>query len=751
MKQVRKILPALAVLAFLCIFCALLTAAADVVTVSTVTELQNAISTLSATGGTIRFADNIYTTGAVTLPANDARITVDGDGYTLSLKGNLTLNGDMDFANIYLYNAKGAGTTGDYISVFCCGHDVHFRDTVTCGKAGLVYPSIMAGYSKPTGFTGGRLTIDGGTWQRVRGGNASTGNAKQCAEVTINGGAFHEYVQLGGAGQMASGSAVTLRINGGNLLGGIRFYSGTSSADLTLIVRGGSVAGNLRICSNGGASLSGKCTIRLLGGDFSGCNGIVDANAYPNLKVKLQINESFADKICGSRSTTTLPRTLLHTSMADPCMVFSDGYFYLTATGSENIALLKSASLENLANLSVTNIGNYVYESAQDNGAKADLGYTTLSGAWSPELHYFSEEDFPGQSGWYMYLAIRKNATVNGQTSAYVRMVALKSAAGNTPDGPYVHPVTGAESDTQIILNGDGSSYDAWGCGQTILRIKDGEYRGIYMMWVAEEGRGTENFFQKIMIAKMKSPWQIEGEPSAILTPTQYWETIGSGYNGEKYNPAVVEGAAPVYGENGEIFLLYCGSGYWTNYGLGQATWTGGNPLLASSWVKYADNPVFGANDKNGNHYYGVEMQGAGHAFFLRDAEDNLFAVYHAYPADADGSNKASGRNAYIEACTVDYTKSNGVNRGVVTFQDGNKPAPTNSTVEFITRSKFQPMTDFGGAVTTAVPVVYNAAYDKNDDGIYDIKDALLVLQGVMDGDGGTLADVFKVLASIED
>ena len=382
MKQARRILPALAVLAFLCVFCTLLTAAADVVTVSTSAELSSAVSTLSATGGTIRFAGNIALSSSLSLPKNSARITIDGGGYTLRMNGNLALNGDMDFANIRLYNAKGAGTTGDYISVYCCGHDVHFQDTVTCGKAGLAYPSIMAGFNKPTGFTGGRLTIDGGTWQRVRGGNASTGNVKQCAEVTINGGEFHEYVQLGGSGQMAAGSAVTLRINGGSLLGGIRFYSGTSSADLTLIVRGGSVAGNLRICSSGGASLSGKCTIRLLGGDFSDCNGIVDANAYPNLNVKLQINKALADQICGSRKTTTLSGTLLHKSMADPCMVFSNGFFYLTATGWQNIALLKSATLADLAGLSVTNTSNYVYESALDNGAKAELDYTTLSGTW---------------------------------------------------------------------------------------------------------------------------------------------------------------------------------------------------------------------------------------------------------------------------------------------------------------------------------------------------------------------------------
>ena len=78
MKQVRKILPALAILAFLCVFCTLLTAAADTITVSSETDLQNAVTTLAKTGGTIRFAGDISTSGAVTLPINRARITIDG-------------------------------------------------------------------------------------------------------------------------------------------------------------------------------------------------------------------------------------------------------------------------------------------------------------------------------------------------------------------------------------------------------------------------------------------------------------------------------------------------------------------------------------------------------------------------------------------------------------------------------------------------------------------------------------------------
>ena len=161
MKQVRKILPALAILAFLCVFCTLLTAAADTITVSSETDLQNAVTTLAKTGGTIRFAGDISTSGAVTLPVNRARITIDGGGYTLGMHGSLTLNGDMDFTNILFYNERNTWTTGDYISVFCGGHDVHFWDTVACSKAGLAYPSIMTGYAGNAAFTGGSLTIDG--------------------------------------------------------------------------------------------------------------------------------------------------------------------------------------------------------------------------------------------------------------------------------------------------------------------------------------------------------------------------------------------------------------------------------------------------------------------------------------------------------------------------------------------------------------------------------------------------------------
>lgn len=696
MKQVRKVLPALAILAFLCIFCTLLTAAADVITVSTPAELESAVSTLAATGGTIRFSGDISLTSSLSLPQNSARITIDGGGYTLRMNGNLALNGDMDVKNICFYNI------GTYRSIPCGGHDVHFYDTVTCGKSGDYYPSIMAGYTASAAFTGGRLTVDGGTWQRIRGGNAGTGSVLQSGSVVINGGSITEFLQICGAGASAPGSRFDVTVNGGSITN-IRFFSvsgsAASTADSTLTVNGGKVGGTIRLSIFDSSTLRGESTIRLLGGDFSGLTGIYGYAGSGSLRTNLILSPSLTGVI-ENRITDTLSGTLLRTGVADPCLLYANGLYYLTMTGSSNIALLRSTSLDGLGSLTLSQ--NLVYRGAQDTTATDTFGYTELSGTWSPELHYFDVDDFGADyAGWYMFLALRKK----GDDSSNIRMVALKSKYGETPEGPYRHPTDGTTYKSQPILDRSGNIITEWACGMSILRIESGAYKGIYAMWVAEENRGTAAFRQKIMIARLKSPWQLASEPTAILYPSQYWEKIDAGYWQGKYYPAVVEGATALYGKDGQVYVIYCGSGYWTNYGLGQITWNGGDPQSASSWVKYTDNPVFGANDKNGNHYSGVMMQGAGHAFFVRDAEDKLYAVYHAYPSDADGSNKASARNAYIEPCSIDYTKFNGANYGVLTFANGKKPANTSMKVSFTTRLSASSLLDlfddsFDAAVT---------------------------------------------------
>ena len=745
MKQFR-IFFCTAALILLC-FCTALSVGAAEYTVIDGSELATAFKTLAETGGTVTLGDDIILDANTALPKTSKTVTLDGGGHSITLGANLGFNGTTAVKNVTFVNDA---TT--YRSIFCNGNRVHFYSSVKCERLGSTYPSIMAGNSKGNAYEGSLLTIDGGTWQRVRGGNANAASVKQVGSVLIKGGTFMERFQVGGSGAMAEGSKINVTVKGGTFRDGIVFFTttGTATAETSLVIDGGTFFGKIRVSDSVG-TFNGSCTIRINGGDFSECTGITGYSGKGNLHVKTKLSQQLYDTVYDLQEVDSLDTTLLHTGMADPCLIYTNGYYYLTATGSSNIGLIKSKTLAGVKSKSITSA--LVYKSAEDVTATDTLGYTEVNGTWSPELHYFDAADFGEEyAGWYMYLALRKK----GDDSSSIRMVALKSQGGDTPDGPYVHPTDGTKYKSQLILDKSGKSVTAWGCGMSILRIESGSYKGIYAMWVAEENRGTANFRQKIMIAKMKNPWQLAADPVAILYPTQYWETIGQGQDANgTWFPAVVEGATALYGKDGQVYIIYCGSGYWTNYGLGQLTWNGGNPTAASSWVKYANNPVFGANNASGTHYSDVPLQGAGHAFFTKSASGKMYAVYHAYPSSTAGV-KADGakRNAYIETCRIDYTLDNGVGKGVLRFNTkGNRPAPVSTAVDFTTRYEknvFKNLLDTDGM--SVVITGYDAQFDHDGDGDCDLADVLYLLNAILnDTSAKTLADVFDTLAYIMD
>lgn len=355
-----------------------------------------------------------------------------------------------------------------------------------------------------------------------------------------------------------------------------------------------------------------------------------------------------------SAESKPLCGTLIRKGTADPCLIFQDGHFYLTMTGASRLALIKGASLGNLSTEHHKLRDNIIYDSKQDPTVKMLFGEdATINGTWSPEIHYFSEEEFPGMSGWYLYFALRKKVVENGKTSSRaIKTVVLKSLSGDI-QGPYGNPTTKTQQHSQPLLNERGEVLDTWCVGASILRIPAGKYRGVYLTWVEEVGRGEGlgKFYQKIMISKISSPWQVEGERGIVTTPTQKWEFRGS----SKTHPRVVEGGTAVYGDNGEIYITYSGSGYWSDYGIGQLTLRReqgdyANPLLTTSWIKYNRNPIFTSVGSD-------NLRGAGHAFFLKDAKGKRFFCYHAYPI-IDGK-KAKWRNAYIEPYRIDYSTSN--------------------------------------------------------------------------------------------
>lgn len=663
MKQCRWLFAFLLAAAFLC-----LAASAETIFVSTKDELTSAATALAESGGTISLAADFSITNT-TMPQTSAKITLDGGGHTLTLTGNLALSGDYDIKNITFCNS------GTYRSITCGGHEVHFYDTVNCTKTGSYYPSIMAGFTTAQSFSWGRVVIDGGTWQRVRGGNANSnaGAFVQTCDISITGGIFNEVFQVAGGGNIPSGSRFSAIISGGLFKSGITLYNATGSvnAHTALSIYGGDIDGEISVGGDA-AVIDGDVNLWLYDGDFADCTAISGYNGTGDVNVKVKIEEKLASHVYPSTSVSTLPSSLLRTGAADPCLFTFGDTYYLTMTGTSNIALLKSKDISALASLTLS--PNIVYRGAQDSNAIDNLGYTELSGTWSPEIHYFTQEEFGQNAGWYMYLALRKKTG----DSSDISMVALRSANGITPDGPYVHPTSGETYVSQTILDKNGKPFnEEWGCGMSILRIESGEYAGVYAMWVGEENRGTPAFRQMIWIAKLQSPWQLAGDPAVIMYPTQAWEKLCKGYTNGTYYPEVVEGTTAVYGKDGQIYVVYSGGGYWWTYGIGQMTWNGGDPLSASSWVKYENNPTFACNTANGTHYNGLYLQGAGHATYFTDANGQMYTAYHAYPSDANGDKGENpSRNAYLEPCYIDYSLNNGVNQGVLLVGSGDgKPA----------------------------------------------------------------------------
>jgi hypothetical protein len=110
----------------------------------------------------------------------------------------------------------------------------------------------------------------------------------------------------------------------------------------------------------------------------------------------------------------------------------------------------------------------------------------------------------------------------------------------------------------------------------------------------------------------------------------------------------VVEGSTAVYGDSGEVFIIYSGSGYWTKYyQLGQLKYKGGNPLEKIHWDKKSTS-IFSLSET---------VNGCGHASYVTDTAGKRWVCYHAYI----GPDTSSGRYVFLEPYEVN---SSGVTIG---------------------------------------------------------------------------------------
>lgn len=329
---------------------------------------------------------------------------------------------------------------------------------------------------------------------------------------------------------------------------------------------------------------------------------------------------------------------------ADPWLLYHEGYYYYTATYSPYIFVCKSKTLQGMPRAEKKPVFT------------PSPGTMWSMGLWSPELHYYSKEDFGAEyEGWYLFIACCDGQNINH------RMYVMKSDNGK-PDGQYCHPVTGEPNLPLLVISEDDKTVNTdWCCGMTELRVNG----GIYAMWPGETGRGTMDFHQHINIIKMKNPWTFTGTKGIICKPDYEWECHGFGlYPDGKIRPKVVEGGTAVYGDNNDIYVIYSGSGYWTPYyALGQLKYKGGDPLDIKSWIKQKE-PILVQSYENG-------IYGCGHASYTTAPTGERLICYHAYLSP----DRKGGRYAFVDTYRIE--------NGSVIIGDGSgRPKPNGAVIK---------------------------------------------------------------------
>jgi GH43 family beta-xylosidase len=274
---------------------------------------------------------------------------------------------------------------------------------------------------------------------------------------------------------------------------------------------------------------------------------------------------------------------------ADPWVIQKDGTYYFTYTQGSKLVLFKTKAMSELA------------LAPQTDAWIPPSGTMYSSNIWAPELHAFNDK-------WYIYFAADNGSNANH------RMYVVENTSADPTQGTWV--LKGKVAD----------SSDQWAIDGTVF-----EYQGqMYMMW---SGGNAGAAPQRLYIARMSNPWTIESEKVIISSPTYSWEMTGSAIN---------EGPQVIINPDGQLLVVYSGSGYWVDtYCLGLLTLNvNGDPLNPADWVK-TPTPVFSMNAASGAF-------GPGHNGFFKSADDTEdWIIYHARSAAGGGA-----RNARIQKFT---------------------------------------------------------------------------------------------------
>ncbi len=673
--------------------------------------LADAYAAIGNSDGVIVVCGTYTIPAAFVAPAHTGDITItsvyDGVDYRKTDDAKIVILGNFYCGGTTLIDGVVLDNEKNYGGLFAAYKDMTIGSDIICEYSGnnTTYPSIVGGTYQVIENVSGSVTINGGTWQRVRLGNSAAVPVNADLTMTINGGTFLEKITLG-TNTTHTGN-LELVVNGGTLKAGIVGASMPTGGDysyngkMSIVLNGGTVYGKILPRDNKEGTFHGEYSVTVNGGNFAhltdirGTEGLTgDMTSVLYVSESLDINK----KVTGTQSFTSLVRN--SPNGADPWLFYHDGFYYYIATAAgQGLQLVKATNLGDLA--TATSVQIY----------KPEKGHEYSAHLWSPEIHYFSAEEIGEEyAGWYCFLGSQPddawhaaNGAVDDPAGFGEQRAFVIKCLTDDLTGPWGHPITGEPNVPQKIQFPDSDfNVNELTGGCSVITINGVKY----ITFISEVGRETSgtsdfNFYQTINIAKFTNPWTIEGQPKVICKPDYDWEKGGSE---DGIHPQVVEGSTAVYGPNGEVYIIYSGSGYWTaKYQLGQLTYIGGadgDPTDINNWQKKPTS-IFSQSS---------ELTGCGHASYVTGHDGQRWICYHAYPK-GDGN-----RRAYVEPY---YFKD-----GNVVIGDGSGHPAAMSTVYTATLNPLPLAEKIQGFGKTETKKDVFAAVRKYENNFTDVTDA---------------------------
>lgn len=607
--------------------------------------------------------------GTLTLTSRYGDRDYAGHGALLEISSSLSFSSPVVIENIAIRSAS------DDACFYFCGYKAVLGEGILSSRSASVenYVSLCGG-SAAGGIYSSNVTVNSGSWGSLTGGNNVSGDSNGAKfNLTVNGGEFYDRVVAAGRGKQ-NGSA-TAEINGGVFYAGVYGVSSYTenesfSGRLTIRLNGGTFyckvsPGTRRTCM-----IDGDFLLELNGGSYANLTDIEGTEKFPGgAKSEITVGSGF-DIVKRTEGSITYSNPVRRT--ADPRIIYVDGMYYYVYTTGSVLSVYKAANIPDL---------RYALpEPVWDSRKVADRLDGRCENIWPSELQYFSAEEFGEEyAGWYILFSIYSpSVSETGYSDGENRRSYVLKSATDDLQGPWINPETGEEnvpakfrSDTFDYVNERD-----WTAGQSTMRY-NGE---VYALYIVQTGRGTAAFKQTMCMSKMKNPWTVTGAIVELVNPEYDWEREGYGYSSAQniWYPAVIEGATPVNGPNGELFVVYAGSGYWTpGYCLGQMTFLGGDLFDLNNWKK-SPTPIFKKNS---------EVCGVGGPCLISSPDgEKHYLLYHAYL----GSDTTGLRYCFMEEYTVD---SEGFHVG----QDGvPSPLSTEFTVDVNETPVFAKISGFG-------------------------------------------------------